>query len=1499
MLGGKIASIGDPIFFSTESFNVKLNGRFISKSTRHFKNLAIDSNYEIVEDILASNIDIEENLEVLFAHYMVTFGTSTNSFPLYSVFFDKQFDIINGITEYLLVQAYIYEKDAIHGTNMSTIPQSTTFAIEAVNAATSSKPNDHYKFINEFLFNKGPYSYDKDTKKYLFLSSNPNILHKYSFANKFKELMDILYSPTEDNDVELQNKILRMFGPGPNAEKSYENLSDLYNVFAKRVTSSEILEKYKEKFNETFIDILGLRPEFGPGSQGESQVSSYLRQDIEEIKMYKKFIKICDLNPSFSTTYGIKLSILFFSVYIQNRLSRGYITRGGIPVELYPINKTNFLLNLLGNINYDGSTRDTFARQLQIKQKPGTSLRENLTSQELLFYGQGLKLYDYSNARFQGIQFPNCVENALVQMIKSFCWTERGYDLEIIRHAKPEFKDFMQEVFTKPNYDNSDDMRDRFAELISVEITDPDKEKFNDDFNSKTYNIKSTYGNFMHFLKRILNGLGMSDQDIFQEIKNSNNFIQDITIAEQKDSRNTYKVNITYKDKLSSLFEIYNGHSKVIVKSTTINISNFRVQERMLFNAFASDLPDQFECFETLYQENDSLDYLSTFVNLIKNKYTGWIHSYITGANIYNICHYLTIVDSIYTLNESYLPLFINFLVKKYFSKGSSSNVNVFENIHRNMPDTNPAAVVKTDLNNLNFTIDPVIYTVMYFLHKIRPIETSGYEYLDKFYKTIVKTLTPTHITQEYIDKQWITDTPVPNHVTINKFFNSFIFFYVFLNSSILESLYKNNFRIILGNQIPSDSNHTYLNINVITANSIFSYLLLMWPNENNVITDPYIDFSVLTYFFKLLLHTSTIQTFTIQTLFFRPGHAQSLTKYYLIKVFDCVIKRQFDNAIFLYGLVKNLTLYCTDKNKVTLINRLLLENFITLNRDLCLEFLTHEYVEDRVDITNFDYSFDYNEIPFNSYDANIPRYSLDLTLKQTLEPKQIREMLARVHFNPDRQFNPSDPSNPTNLLKNDMESYFKVSKSRFQPEPISGGNNKYQKYASKYLNIKKNMDGGKYQLLGINTKPFRSNFPIFIGKRNIIRNTDPNANYEQNYILNNNFELVKLSLVAPDDPLVPYHPIESFDPIKYKKNKSFRDIKRELARPGSNPMFLGIPFSEFEKIIRENPEQEPDPPNIQIYNKMQKFICTNRFKQFMDLVFGTNELAGATASPNAILLITQKDSIKDSIISKYNSGIKPINSSLSNLTRSHQGINFNVDLVPEIVVPDYTIYKQIGDISTNQIKELERTDPIVNVIKSIQKFNGSKFVTIPGDILNRMIGAAKEQARSGLVEFTYPNPDEAQQGQLGIKKKSQPYRININVNNVNLTEMIEQTSDYNFMNNLEIMIKGLYNLFPSLNYYLNLSDTFEYYFNPGIDGNLYIYKQIKELNEYIFDDLQLINLLKSDQAKYSPEFFCHFIKFILNNKFVPEIPINEASLYENLFGLDQGASANPVQAIN
>ena len=138
--------------------------------------------------------------------------------------------------------------------------------------------------------------------------------------------------------------------------------------------------------------------------------------------------------------------------------------------------------------------------------------------------------------------------------------------------------------------------------------------------------------------------------------------------------------------------------------------------------------------------------------------------------------------------------------------------------------------------------------------------------------------------------------------------------------------------------------------------------------------------------------------------------------------------------------------------------------------------------------------------------------------------------------------------------------------------------------------------------------------------------------------------------------------------------------------------------------------------------------------------------------------------------------------------------------------------------------------------------------------------------------------------GQIRSIKDQMPLQINID-DFPDIKNFISHIRDYREITNLQLIIDRFRSIFPNYRYYQNLSDTFEYYFNPELDGNLYIYSNIKELNDYIFADLELIHTLKSNPERYNKEFFINFIALVITKKYKLKIPIHKTSLYENLFG--------------
>jgi hypothetical protein len=143
---------------------------------------------------------------------------------------------------------------------------------------------------------------------------NANILNKYIFINKFRELLEILYSDII-NDDELKNQI----------NKLYDGVSDkmiLYNNFINEIDYTKLDKK-------NYFDIS-------------------INNEIILIKELKKFIKYCDIidnTQKCTICLGIKTSLIFFASFIGAHFDKLSISK--ITNSSYPINIDNLIYNLL------------------------------------------------------------------------------------------------------------------------------------------------------------------------------------------------------------------------------------------------------------------------------------------------------------------------------------------------------------------------------------------------------------------------------------------------------------------------------------------------------------------------------------------------------------------------------------------------------------------------------------------------------------------------------------------------------------------------------------------------------------------------------------------------------------------------------------------------------------------------------------------------------------------------------------------------------------------------------------------------------------------------------------------------------------------------------------------------------------------------------------------------------------------------------------------------
>ena len=153
------------------------------------------------------------------------------------------------------------------------------------------------------------------------ISVKPNILNKYIFINKFRELLEILYSDITDDD-ELKNQINKLYDDGDGV---FVNISDTMNLYNNVINETD----YNKLDKKSYFDI-------------------YINNEIKLIKELKNFIKYCDIidnTQKCTNCLGIKTSLIFFASFIGAHFDKLSISK--ITNSLYPININNLIYNLL------------------------------------------------------------------------------------------------------------------------------------------------------------------------------------------------------------------------------------------------------------------------------------------------------------------------------------------------------------------------------------------------------------------------------------------------------------------------------------------------------------------------------------------------------------------------------------------------------------------------------------------------------------------------------------------------------------------------------------------------------------------------------------------------------------------------------------------------------------------------------------------------------------------------------------------------------------------------------------------------------------------------------------------------------------------------------------------------------------------------------------------------------------------------------------------------
>jgi len=466
----------------------------------------------------------------------------------------------------------------------------------------------YLRLLHPKLFTEGEISHVKKIfTKYFILhrvsndlisvSAFPNILNKFCFGNKLKELLNILFSPDlEVTDEFLKKEILKCFPD----EQAYINLSDFI------VSSEEIIKIPKRNKASIDKEINGKIQKINKdiiSNKDYMSLEYHIKSDILEIQELLEFN--CILNKMQSndlfTDFKIGLDELFYCCYIGCRLFKPKLTIGYISNNIFPINQYNLISNLT-NKNFDeiqqiiSDSKKTISdyknkiakiEQILIESKEKYAIYKeemNVENHNRFALGQSdLKilmykkpdytlpdieiknkkyfLYEYFKTlpRYDNysatiyihkgneMSYPNCVENTLLQMIKTHCWNseEKKFDSKFLPEtANSELREFIREL--TPDNDDSTYIKTLFGNLVS------NVEKLRHVYgNDSTYEIESntsnyidvlnylfgtevTFDNFNKFFETINKSPNINkiyiqlnsevDTEVPQEVDNSNNY---------------------------------------------------------------------------------------------------------------------------------------------------------------------------------------------------------------------------------------------------------------------------------------------------------------------------------------------------------------------------------------------------------------------------------------------------------------------------------------------------------------------------------------------------------------------------------------------------------------------------------------------------------------------------------------------------------------------------------------------------------------------------------------------------------------------------------------------------------------------------------------------------------------------------------------------------------------------------------------------------------------
>jgi hypothetical protein len=592
------------------------------------------------------------------------------------------------------------------------------------------------------------------------LSGAYNILFKFMFVEKFKELLSFIYENSQ-KPQKLLEVTLKLLEDNETYAKLEQRLSNLPKIVegSELKDIKKLIKTIKKFLRETLNDYINISKFFDQTSLNQPELKEkdlkrtafrvcdkteddndklgylYFRKDGIELINFMLLINIMNKIPFYSLTYFEKInkielnyteefkkystSLIFFGIFFSQKLKQPLSSLGAPRNKLYSINLKYQLLSL--GIDIGIKKENIYINKIT----------ENLNDKLP-------QLYDYYQMDYNGKKYPDCVENTLLQFLKILSWNGSRFDISLVPSLSTDFKIFLDELNRNIPNTNLISIKNRFSNMVS-NIDDLVKENiYKNEIGGKfVYEIKSTPQNFLKILSYIY------DNDF-------SNIIDEIDIKSQF----TLNPNIQsiILNKTSNMYTF-----KIQLEKTQINIiiqfghSFFRNISRTNIWSFEKD---------TVNYKLKNYKYFPFFIFLNKNK------EYINNENKIHSLKYKIVKNIPWFL---YNYIFSKFNWETFFDMGNFYSQEEKDTLIRLIPYV--VSLDKANSENIEYDnkLDNILNSSKY-LFLSHPYILNTLEYyiqtkiwenikfdMNQIFESIIIGLFP--IKQSIIDNSYIFDT--------------------------------------------------------------------------------------------------------------------------------------------------------------------------------------------------------------------------------------------------------------------------------------------------------------------------------------------------------------------------------------------------------------------------------------------------------------------------------------------------------------------------------------------------------------------------------------------------------------------------------------------------------------------------------------------------------------------------------------------------------------------